>query len=206
VPWTDPRTWVTGELVDGTMMNTHVRDNLRAVLHPLAQSGATVLVSNSTVQTSLGSFTVPANTMGANGVLDVLYQGEQRAQTSSNLSGTVRISLGGVTVLSGSYNAQTYNVNQDWKFWELIVRVINLGSTGSQFVSGNFRHAYDSGTNDTTTRGSIAYFGVLEGAGHAYASVDTTVDRIFDATIQLSNANANFEFRKSLLRAAVASV
>ena len=26
--WTDPRTWVTGEVVTASLMNTHVRDNL----------------------------------------------------------------------------------------------------------------------------------------------------------------------------------
>jgi microcystin-dependent protein len=30
--WTVPRTWVTGELVTGSLMNTHLRDNLNAVL------------------------------------------------------------------------------------------------------------------------------------------------------------------------------
>lgn len=30
--WTAPRTWVTGEVVTSTVMNTHVRDNLIAIL------------------------------------------------------------------------------------------------------------------------------------------------------------------------------
>lgn len=30
--WTAPRTWVTGEVVTSTIMNTHLRDNLIAVL------------------------------------------------------------------------------------------------------------------------------------------------------------------------------
>ena len=29
--WTAPRTWVTAEVVTGAVMNTHVRDNLRAL-------------------------------------------------------------------------------------------------------------------------------------------------------------------------------
>lgn len=28
MPWTDPRTWLTGELVTAALLNTHVRDNL----------------------------------------------------------------------------------------------------------------------------------------------------------------------------------
>lgn len=30
--WTAPRTWVTGEVVTSTIMNTHIRDNLIAIL------------------------------------------------------------------------------------------------------------------------------------------------------------------------------
>lgn len=33
--WTAPRTWVTGELVTGSLMNTHLRDNMNALL-PIA--------------------------------------------------------------------------------------------------------------------------------------------------------------------------
>lgn len=29
--WTDPRTWVTGELVTAALLNTHLRDNLKAI-------------------------------------------------------------------------------------------------------------------------------------------------------------------------------
>jgi hypothetical protein len=31
VAWTDPRTWVAAEAVTATLMNTHVRDNLKAI-------------------------------------------------------------------------------------------------------------------------------------------------------------------------------
>lgn len=29
--WTDPRTWVAGEVITAALLNTHVRDNLKAV-------------------------------------------------------------------------------------------------------------------------------------------------------------------------------
>ena len=32
MPWTTPRTWVSGETVTAALMNTHVRDNLTEVL------------------------------------------------------------------------------------------------------------------------------------------------------------------------------
>jgi hypothetical protein len=34
--WTDPRTWVAGETVTAAQLNTHVRDNLKAVGDPWA--------------------------------------------------------------------------------------------------------------------------------------------------------------------------
>lgn len=36
--WTTPRTWVTGELVTATIMNTHIRDNLNALKAPPTDS------------------------------------------------------------------------------------------------------------------------------------------------------------------------
>jgi len=34
VAWTSPRSWVAGETVTSTVMNTHVRDNLNAIVSP----------------------------------------------------------------------------------------------------------------------------------------------------------------------------
>lgn len=39
--WTTPRTWVSGELVTASMMNTHVRDNLNYLFS--VSSGADIL-------------------------------------------------------------------------------------------------------------------------------------------------------------------
>ncbi len=37
--WTVPRTWVPGELVTATMMNTHVRDNLNLLKTSINDDG-----------------------------------------------------------------------------------------------------------------------------------------------------------------------
>src|SRR5918996_3875392 len=36
--WTAPRTWVTGELVTATLLNTHLKDNLNAIV-PVGPDG-----------------------------------------------------------------------------------------------------------------------------------------------------------------------
>ena len=43
--WTDPRTWVNAEVVTFTVMNTHVRDNLRELWHELNYTEFTASVS-----------------------------------------------------------------------------------------------------------------------------------------------------------------
>lgn len=50
--WTAPRTWTTGEVVTASIMNTHVRDNMREVWRELAYVEFTAAVTP-----SVGSFT-----------------------------------------------------------------------------------------------------------------------------------------------------
>lgn len=53
--WTAPRTWVAGETVTAAIMNTHVRDNFKAIGDPWAAYAATI--TNLTVGTGGGSIT-----------------------------------------------------------------------------------------------------------------------------------------------------
>jgi hypothetical protein len=49
--WTSPRTWVDGELVDDTLMNVHLRDNLNAIRTLCVRKTADeALASNTTLQ------------------------------------------------------------------------------------------------------------------------------------------------------------
>ena len=41
--WTSPRTWTAGELISKAIMDTHVRDNLNALLAGLLGTGYTLL-------------------------------------------------------------------------------------------------------------------------------------------------------------------
>lgn len=61
--WTDPRTWVTDELVTAAIMNTHVRDNLNALNHLVVRKTADETVNNSTVLQNDDSLVLP---IGAN--------------------------------------------------------------------------------------------------------------------------------------------
>lgn len=68
--WTAPRTWVTSELVTSTMMNTHVRDNLRAtevVAH--TEFTADVVADATTEATATTIVTAPSVTFRAEPIL-----------------------------------------------------------------------------------------------------------------------------------------
>jgi len=70
--WTDPRTWVTGEVVSKTIMDTHIKDNLiylkteRDSLYNLVQVTPTELtIATGVITVSQGFHTVDTEADGA---------------------------------------------------------------------------------------------------------------------------------------------
>lgn len=55
--WTNPRTWVTSETVTAALMNTHVRDNLKAIGDAWTSYGSGASWTASSVNPSLGNGT-----------------------------------------------------------------------------------------------------------------------------------------------------
>jgi hypothetical protein len=51
--WTTPRDWTAGELVTEAIMDTHIRDNLRSVMHVLAYKTSDEFVDSGTTGTTL---------------------------------------------------------------------------------------------------------------------------------------------------------
>lgn len=64
--WTTPRTWNAGETVTSTLMNTYIRDNQNA-LRFAEYSSVTDAPNSGTGETNLHSYSVPANTLSADG-------------------------------------------------------------------------------------------------------------------------------------------
>src|SRR5215831_19387047 len=141
--WTAPRTWNVGELVTAAMLNTNVRDNMNAVLHPLAQDGTEIAVSNTTAATSLGSFTVPANTMGNNGVIDVMWGGDLLWNRSLSDYIGLTVQFGGVTILADTVGDFTSALFATYRPWSLHLSIINKGSTSNQFAQLAWEFAYN---------------------------------------------------------------
>jgi hypothetical protein len=99
VAWTDPRTWVAGETVTAALMNTHVRDNFKALGDPWT--------SYTPVWTA-----VTTNPTLGNGTLTGTY-----VQTGKLVIFKIRLAFGSTTTLgSGAYRwtlpvASNFDIN-----------------------------------------------------------------------------------------------
>lgn len=126
--WTAPRTWVTGEVVTASIMNTHVRDNLLSTSRLLAADHTDVTVVNSAVETTLATFTVPANAMGTKNALVVDLMGVYTQNVS--IGGTFRMKYGATTVLSLAGQLGANSASQSG--FRLTSRMLAANSTSSQ--------------------------------------------------------------------------
>lgn len=74
--WTNPRTWIPGEFVTASMLNTHLRDNLNYLYGNalIASYTATLAdVANTTTETAIITFTVPANAWADGELIRILF-------------------------------------------------------------------------------------------------------------------------------------
>jgi len=98
--WTTPRTWSTTELVTAAFLNTHVRDNLNAVVELNTTDWTTW--SPSYANLTIGNGTVVARYQQVVGIVTARYELTWGSTTS--LSGSPTVSLP-VTASSSGYTA-----------------------------------------------------------------------------------------------------
>lgn len=94
--WTTPRTWVTGEVVTASLMNTHVRDNFN-------ETGAAKITGGSQLLVGTAANSLAARTFGTDAVTT--------GQTSTSTSYTDLATVGPeVTVTTGTQALVTFDV------------------------------------------------------------------------------------------------
>lgn len=133
--WAVPRTWVAGEVVDATIMNAHVRDQLLA----FPPSSATVITAETSTSTS---FTDLA-TAGPAVTVDTLTQATvilSCRQSNSNAGNSARM---GYAVSGDTTTAASDN--------EAVV-AISLVANGITLTSGIFRPVLTAGSNTFTSK------------------------------------------------------
>lgn len=196
--WTTPRTWVAAEVVTASMMNTHVRDNT-AALGGYDKNTNTVDVTNTTTETSLYSYSIAGNQIGASGSFRATIIGDS-VYNSSTANYTLRIKFGGVTWFAGTTNST--NIGSVRQPWIMVIHVANLGATNSQYMSG-FRLTKGANGGAPTTGigedGMASSVGDMRGGVYGIngtGTVDTTANATFDVTVQWGTATTNLSYRK----------
>lgn len=140
--WTDPRTWVSGEVVTAALMNAHVRDNFKALGD--AWQAYTPTYTNFT----LGNGTVSAAYMQVGKMAG--YRGLVTLGSTSSVSGIFRVSLPVAHVSSAAYyplggNAGLFDTSANARRWWTPVSF-----TGTEFIISDSSAANANATNPWT--------------------------------------------------------
>ena len=91
--WTDPRTWVTGEVVTASLMNTHVRDNLNMTAPHIVTTAGDIVYAT-------GDSALQRLALGTAGY--ILHVGGSSAPAWTNSPSIAGIALTGVLDANGS--------------------------------------------------------------------------------------------------------
>jgi len=183
VTWTDPAAAIplfqTGDIFTEPNHKTYTIDNLLSVYHAVgSREYVEKGVQNSTTETSLYTTQplIPGGTMGTVGSYTALLFGRMAQATTPTLLWTWRIKLGGSTVYTLS--ATGGNAVDTEGLWWLEIYIENMGSQSSQRIWGR---GYKYPTGQATFPFTLS----------ATSTVDTSVDQVFDITVQMGAAGAN---------------
>ncbi len=143
--WTAPRTWATGEVVTAALMNTHVRDNqlyLKSALDTLEATTFPVILDNQvslsgvansgTSETTLFSYTMPADTLDANDRVVRVFCSLILAATANNKQ--LRLYLGG-TGGTELWDSGALVLNGEWVTIEAQITRVAASSQYSTLVA-----------------------------------------------------------------------
>lgn len=152
-------------------------------------------VSNTTDETTMFSYTVPAGTLRKNDALMLNMFGRVRNNTGTTSGRTIQMrwNLGGVELWEDiSIDMQNYSTIQTpWTCWAMISA---LDSTSSQRLSGDFKISAGKGGTGLGKFDGDEIFADTPFAGPITASsADFTTDTVWEMTMELSLANAAFE-------------
>lgn len=173
--WTDPRTWVVGETLTAALLNTHLRDNLRAGSRALTISPTSNRVGSAvTAEAELYSFQIPASGIGLNGGIRMRLYGQFGATGVDKLFIRAR-GNGSVEYMSMQFSS----VQNQERAFEMDLAIFARGASGTRYIYGRIaafdRSAdlnigrYDATWNSfATTTGvvsTIAITAQFEGSG-----------------------------------------
>lgn len=142
--WTTPRTWVVGDVVTASMMNTNVRDNLLALSQPQRKTTSKT-VNTTTTATDLlnGEITIAGGVMGTSGVVRVDAWGDWK----NNSGGTVappriQVVFGGTTLFDTGASGGAGDAVTRYH-WEVRLLILNTGAVNAQTAVFDFKGGFN---------------------------------------------------------------
>ena len=189
--WTEPRTWVTSELVTASQLNTHVRDNFNEVFRAIDRSNTVVDVSNTasylsledgSVSTAFTGWTIPAGVMGAARGIRLTVTGDALYNNSDADDGQAFVLVGGTTLVQNASLFSTGLPSSTREGWQVIVTVWNLAAN-SQIATLHY-------TNNARAGNAVGVVGTTLG------TADTTSSWQLDLVFHWTAASTNLSFRR----------
>lgn len=132
----NPRTWVAGEMVSAAMLNAEIRDQMQALLDARPVSVATT-VANTTAETVVAAYTIPANQAQAGSIYRLVAAGPISFLANAQVTWRARIGGAGGTVLATMGPTSASSTAQSTKEFhvQLDARCAATGTGGLWFAS-----------------------------------------------------------------------
>lgn len=177
---------------------------MKAPIRAISVSGVAATIANSSSMDSLYAITVPGNSLGANGQLEVVIHGLWTVNAGAGATDlTFRVRFGGVSYWNDI--RLDFPASAAQGIWEIRVVIQNMNSTGSSRAYGHI--SMGDRTAPTTGLGALGtndlFFNLL--SSDSAQSVDTTADQDFDLSVQWSTANINQSIARHSARAVILS-
>ena len=181
-----PRTWVSGEVVTATLVNTELRDQFQA-LRNAVNSSASTTVANTTTETVVAVYSIPAAQAAVGSVYRVAVFGNVSFLASAQL--TWKLRMGGVagTLLGTIGPTSASGTGQTDKEFAVRGTVVCLttGGSGTWFAdfhelrnwtqTGSVGEVQLAGSNGAITRDTTAANDLVITAQWAAASASNTL-------------------------------
>jgi hypothetical protein len=189
--WTEPRTWVTSELVTAAQLNTHVRDNLNETFRAIERSNAFVQVTNTSSElslhdgsahTSLTGWTIPAGVMGASRGLRLTITGDAWYGNSDSDDCALGLYVANTKLINYGSLFSVGSPSGSLEGWRCIAEVWNLAAN-SQIATMTYNNATRSGNSGTVT-------------STTFGTADTTASWKLDVTADWTTASVQLNLRR----------
>lgn len=166
-----------------------------APLSVLNHTGTILNIASTAAETTLYTFSIPANTLGANGSLVLELGGDYQNTSGSNRDLTLRVKFGGTTLFSDIRSGLTSTAAL--AAWKLTLTLQNLNATNAQHLNGRWslsgRAAATTGLGDIDAADTFAGTIASEGTD---PTIDTTSAQTLEVSVQHSASSAAVAIRR----------